>query len=895
MEKKINLLAFCLCIAFISLFTVNARAEDVLKFQQLPLNGESLDGADYPYFGHDQLSTAYSWYSGDPASPQYIGYKGCYMADDFADNKDTPVVSLRWWGSYLDNQRFQPVEKFLIVFESDIPAVGEPGSDDYVPSHPGEILYKEIVALNTNGTTPLPAGQYTEALVGDGGPPCYEQLYEYNAVLKNPFPQKPDTVYWVKIVALVELNPDYSFAFENCLVDDAGNKIDFCDYLNADPFKAGNCPQVTRWGWHNRDYRIENPEAADNVLPGENNQKFLYDPDGFETDVWHFQDNCVSGHVNIRDAGEPTNPDADLMDVLQPDFISEYYVFDKKCFDPDLGLGVDGPLGIQRFSKDLAFELYTDNQINDCNGNGVDDATDIANGTSRDCNNNGIPDECENDCNCNGIDDEIDIAGGTSLDCNGNGIPDECERDCNGNGVPDDCDIKSGFSKDCNANGIPDECEEDCNKNGIPDDCDIAGGTSQDTNSNGIPDECEPPCENPTTWRCVSGNRDNFDITDGSEPTSPSNYLVNNPGYCYYGGMTEFDELPTNTCFIHTINNCCWPASVKVTAAAMEIRLKAGPYIPHTDSIIFKQNGTVLWSIKLNNLINWKTSGSDNLWNSGQAETFNLDLAALPTASTATVDILSDLSNGFLDVIVADDTGVDYIDLKVTTCPCKYQAQIQHNAGIADGFTLPTEPAVPGPELSLVGSSDKDFDDMTGDRAVRHTFTSLPQNILNGTLEISLIAVNNGATCNDTIGLQANNVGTPGLAWSRRIGTNGPAPWCAGPAGLLSTPWNAGNSTTLTLNLNALPNADGSTKCLIARINADNRLDVFVQDDTAVDYMTLRVNTCCRKVVRKITADVNDDNIVNVRDLAQLGRQWLKTSDQPLNIDPSDEKCSTCP
>ncbi len=32
---------------------------------------------------------------------------------------------------------------------------------------------------------------------------------------------------------------------------------------------------------------------------------------------------------------------------------------------------------------------------NDCNGNGVPDSIDIANGTSRDCNGNGIPDECE--------------------------------------------------------------------------------------------------------------------------------------------------------------------------------------------------------------------------------------------------------------------------------------------------------------------------------------------------------------------------------------------------------------------------------------------------------------------------------------------------------------------
>lgn len=33
--------------------------------------------------------------------------------------------------------------------------------------------------------------------------------------------------------------------------------------------------------------------------------------------------------------------------------------------------------------------------VNDCNGNGIEDADDIANGTSTDCNINGIPDECE--------------------------------------------------------------------------------------------------------------------------------------------------------------------------------------------------------------------------------------------------------------------------------------------------------------------------------------------------------------------------------------------------------------------------------------------------------------------------------------------------------------------
>jgi len=127
--------------------------------------------------------------------------------------------------------------------------------------------------------------------------------------------------------------------------------------------------------------------------------------------------------------------------------------------------------------------------ITDCNNNGVDDACDIANGTSYDDNGNGIPDECEfTDCNDNGVADEDDIADGTSEDCNGNGIPDECELDtgdCNDNGILDECEAFD----DCNDNGIPDECEtfSDCNGNGIPDECEDL----QDWDSNGVPDACE--------------------------------------------------------------------------------------------------------------------------------------------------------------------------------------------------------------------------------------------------------------------------------------------------------------------------------------------------------------------------------------------------------------------
>ncbi|MAF67715.1 MAG: hypothetical protein CMJ84_18930 [Planctomycetes bacterium] len=180
------------------------------------------------------------------------------------------------------------------------------------------------------------------------------------------------------------------------------------------------------------------------------------------------------------------------------------------------------------------FIVHLNNRSRDCNGNGVPDDEDIANGMP-DCNGNGIPDYCDmwvygtsTDCNANNTPDECDIANDPSLDCdqngeidscdpnpsdcNGNGTYDPCDiqegtsLDCNGNWIPAECDIAGGASGDCNGNGIPDECEEDCNGNGIPDECeDIV-----DCNANGIPDECEGDCNG-------NGIPDDCDI--GADPS----------------------------------------------------------------------------------------------------------------------------------------------------------------------------------------------------------------------------------------------------------------------------------------------------------------------------------------------------------------------------------------
>ena len=71
--------------------------------------------------------------------------------------------------------------------------------------------------------------------------------------------------------------------------------------------------------------------------------------------------------------------------------------------------------------------------------------------------------------------------------------PNPNQADCDGNGIGDVCEIALGLQPDCQNNGVPDNCDPDCNTNGTADDCDIATGTSWDVNLNGLPDECEGP------------------------------------------------------------------------------------------------------------------------------------------------------------------------------------------------------------------------------------------------------------------------------------------------------------------------------------------------------------------------------------------------------------------
>jgi hypothetical protein len=225
----------------------------------------------------------------------------------------------------------------------------------------------------------------------------------------------------------------------------------------------------------------------------------------------------------------------------------------------------------------------------DCNGNGIADETDIALGTSQDCNLDTVPDECQpggdQDCNENRVPDLCDIYAGTSPDCDGNGVPDECDlaagaADCNDNGVLDACDISAGASRDCDDNGVPDECdlaagEGDCNLNGILDACELLDGTAQDCNGNGVLDVCDIAGGESTDCQ-PNGIPDDCEATPAHDDCAAAQIVC--PGSTYFGSTADATNDGSASCGDSVASADVWYYYQPYGSGFLTISLCDSPY-----------------------------------------------------------------------------------------------------------------------------------------------------------------------------------------------------------------------------------------------------------------------------------------------------------------------------
>lgn len=137
----------------------------------------------------------------------------------------------------------------------------------------------------------------------------------------------------------------------------------------------------------------------------------------------------------------------------------------------------------------------------------------------------------------------------------------------------------------------------------------------------------------------------------------------------------------------HVVGHTFSDLPSRIVGATLELRVQAGE-LPNSDGILFSFVDAQA-SIYLDTVAFARTFGQfpgggpgflfpdpdpgllvSDEWSEGDDEAFTLDCAFLPLADGGTLSLIPQLNtHGFLDVIVSDETGVDYYRLTLTTVP----------------------------------------------------------------------------------------------------------------------------------------------------------------------------------------------------------------------------------
>ncbi|MCP3141859.1 hypothetical protein [Pyxidicoccus xibeiensis] len=170
------------------------------------------------------------------------------------------------------------------------------------------------------------------------------------------------------------------------------------------------------------------------------------------------------------------------------------------------------------------------------------------------------------------------------------------------------------------------------------------------------------------------------------------------------------------------------------------------------------------------------------------------------------------------------------------------QAQV-YTSGVADNFVAPSEPVTPSAGLAAWIAANypnpniRQNDDLGNDRYYATTFTNLLRNgrICGATLRT--VIRSGDFLNNDSLNLWFNNGAFVATGWGSGLAALGIAP---------------GQTGGVALNLAALPGGVN----LIPTLNAQGFLDVVLQDDSAIDFVSLTITPCRTDVViRDIPTD----------------------------------------
>lgn len=174
--------------------------------------------------------------------------------------------------------------------------------------------------------------------------------------------------------------------------------------------------------------------------------------------------------------------------------------------------------------------------------------------------------------------------------------------------------------------------------------------------------ECEVPCQ-PHTDVFEAGVDDDFSTGNGPEVPSPSGALLTHIANVYaFPGSRKLDKIGQDRWFAHTFTGIAPGPGEYICGARLVTRIGHGQgSLSANDSLgLFfmdqpgHQLGTSFWA----SLSSLGVAG-------GSSALVTLDLASLPGGQ----DLLADLAaNGWLDMIVQDDSAVDFARLEIDYC-----------------------------------------------------------------------------------------------------------------------------------------------------------------------------------------------------------------------------------
>lgn len=176
--------------------------------------------------------------------------------------------------------------------------------------------------------------------------------------------------------------------------------------------------------------------------------------------------------------------------------------------------------------------------------------------------------------------------------------------------------------------------------------------------------KCIGNCNEQNDNKCLAGIDDNFNTNNGLESSQPSIALLSGIlSTCSAGVQNGFDEFIDNRCFGHTFTNCFHEGECPLKAANLHICIRAAVVsLTQTDSLILGINGNSLWGVGLP-ILNGGT------WNPNDELCVDLNLDNLFNSGTS---ILTDIQNvGHLDVVVQDDSAVDFVELTLQYDKCQ--------------------------------------------------------------------------------------------------------------------------------------------------------------------------------------------------------------------------------